>query len=180
MAISSAAVYAIVGVVSAAAGGYASYTSSEAQKEQADAYNKKLKEEALRQYKEIDSAEADAIYESHVESLQSQREFLQARSDIALQSAFTGTYGTSVDTAIQDLNVGLGQRMTEITQRRDAQLDSLTSAASQARAGADASLDRSVSLPSWYQAGAAGLSTFSRTSSTAKKIGETYRKSSTV
>lgn len=162
------------------------YSQNETEKQAAadrqaeqDRYNKELHEDAMRKYGELDKVESDAIKQSHAESLQSKREFLTTRSNIELQSAVTGTYGNSVNIAIQDLKTGLGGRMAEITERRDSQLDEITrtadAIASGVRTGADTT---KIKQPSFYSAFSTGLSTYSTVRGFGEKVDKTTKDAS--
>lgn len=167
-------IYAAVAAVSA----YTAYATSSAQADQQSAYNEQVREEAIRQYKELDGAESDAVYESHAQSLQAQREFLQARSSIELQSAASGTYGQSVDVAIRDLHTGLGQRMSDIAYTQDRNFDAINNASQRARAGAGAS-QVTIQQPSYFKAFSTGLRTYSQASNIGEGIRTTYNQTRT-
>jgi len=157
---------------SAAAGAYMQYNSSQNQASAQEAYNEGLEKEAIRQYGELDKAESDAIHASHAASLEAQKKHMEARSSIMLQSAVTGTYGNSVATAIADLNTGFGQRLGEITYRRDFELDQINRTAESIRVSAATGSDVTVRKPAWLAAAGAGISTFARTYGITKQIGE--------
>jgi hypothetical protein len=176
-ALTSTTAIAAASVATAAASGYMAYSQTESQKAQQELYNENLQKEAIRQYKELDEVEKDVIYESHAESLQAQREYMQARSTIELQAAATGTYGSAVDLAITDLNVGLGNRMSEITYNRDAQLDQVTSQAEAIQAGTAASYDTTIQQPSWYSGLSTGVSTGYRVYSAGTNLSESLKES---
>lgn len=132
---------------------------AKAQAKQQEAYNQRVKEEAIRQYGELDDEEADILYDSHAQSLQAQKEYMQARSSIELQSAASGTYGQTVDVALADLGTGLGQRTADIVYRRDANLDRINQTAEGIRSQSDANLDRSpIKQPSMFKALGDGMS----------------------
>jgi len=147
------------------------YTSVQQQKEQQKAYNKSLEKEAIRQYQELDKVEADAIQESHAESLQAQKDYLEARSSIELQAAATGTYGNSIDLAIQDLKTGFGGRMAEITYNREAKLDQVDRQAQSSRTQSGLGADRSIQAPAFYSAFASGLGTYNTLSGMSDRVG---------
>jgi len=183
-----AAAAAAIGKFTAAYGGYiaaastavsaaTAYRTSQNQRAAQEAYNEQLEKEAIRQYQELDAVEADVIYESHAESLEAQRQLMVARSTINLQAAVTGTYGNSVATAIQDLNTGFGQRMSEITVRRDVQLDHITRTAEDIQAGTAQASDLNLQQPAFYTAISAGLGTFSRTKAATSELGRAFRSS---
>lgn len=171
---SIAAVAAVVSAVTAVAGAGIAYKSSEDQKDAQEEYNRMLEKEAIRQYGELDKAESDAIYESHAESMQAQRDYLQARSNIELQSAVTGTYGNSINIAIQDLNTGLGGRMADITYKRDSQLDAIDQTAERIQTSPSMNADTSIKMPSYYAAFSSGLNTLSSTNRTLTDVGNAY------
>jgi Tfp pilus assembly protein PilN len=166
MAIGTTAAVIIAGVA-AAASAAGSYMQTKAQKDAQEEYNKQLEKQAIESYTELDKQEADAIEASHKESLQAQREYMQARSSVELQAAATGTYGQSIDLAIEDLNTGLGQRMNDIITRREMQLDNIDTQAKNIANQAKGSSDYTITPPAWYSATMTGLSTFQRTYGTA-------------
>jgi flagellar biosynthesis component FlhA len=161
MAVSTTTALIISGVT-AAAQAAASYAQSKSAADAQEEYNKQLEKQAIESYSELDKQEADAIEASHKESLQAQREYMKARSTIELQAAATGTYGQSIDVAIEDLNTGLGQRMADITSRREMQLDNIDTQAKNIRNQAKGSSDYTIQPPAFYSAGLSGLSTFSQ------------------
>ena len=169
---------AIVGAVAAIASAAVSYTTSENQEEAQDDYNKSLKDDAIRQYAELDKKEAEAIESSYRESLQSQREYLEARSSIELQAAATGTYGKSVDSVIRDLNAGFGQRISDITTRRDKYLDNIDTEAFNLQQSVKRGSDYSIQQPAFMAATESGLGTFARTYSVASAVGGAFKGSS--
>ena len=164
------AIAAVAAVGSAAV----SYKQSQDKKDAAEAYNKQLQEEAIRQYGELDAAEADAIQESHAQSMQAQRELLQARSNVQLQAAVSGTYGNSVNVAIQDLNTGFGGRMAEITYNRDSQLDEINKTAERIAASTSLNTDTSIQMPSYYKAFSSGMSTYGAMEGITSKVANAY------
>lgn len=150
---------------------YSQSQQAKAQAEAQEAYNKRVQEEAIRQYGELSDEEQDTLYDSHKNSLQAQKEFMQARSSIELQSAATGTYGQTVDVAIQDLNTGLGQRTADIVYRRDANLDRINQTAERIRTSADANFDRTpIQEPSIFKAMSDGIRTGQAVSSLGKRV----------
>lgn len=169
-----AAVGSAVTAVATAASAYTAYSSAKNQKDQQEAYNEAMKKEAAREYQQLDAVEHDAISEEHKESLQAQRDYLKARSSVLLAASVTGTYGNSVNSAIEDLNTGLGQRMSEITQKREAKLDQVDLQAQNIQAQTKSNSDNSLQMPAYYSAFASGLSTFSQTSGTADKLTNAY------
>ena len=148
-----------IATIGALGSGYMAYQQSEAQKDAQKEYNEALETEAVRQYGELDEAEGDIIYESHAQSLEAQRQLLEARSQIELESAVTGTYGGAVDAAMDDLSSGFGYKMAEVTRNKDIQLRNVVSTAESIRAGAVSSADLTPTAPSWYTAGMTGLQT---------------------
>ena len=178
MAAAGAFVAAYGGYIAAAASAvtaYTSYSAAKAQEEQQEAYNEALIKETARQYQELDAVENDAIAEEHKESLQAQRDYLKARSSVLLAASVTGTYGNSVNTAIEDLNTGLGQRLSEITQKRESKLDQIDRQADNIQAQTTASMDNSIKQPAWYSALSSGLSTYAATSGVTDKISNAYQ-----
>lgn len=150
------------------------YKQSEDAKDAQEAYNEQLKKDAIRQYGELDKAESDIIHESHSKSLQAQRDFMTARSQVELQAAVSGTYGNSVNLAIQDLKTGLGGRMADITYNREAQLDEIDRTAERIQAQPGLNADRTVSAPSWLSAGQAGIGTYQRVSDITSQVSNAY------
>lgn len=112
--------------------------------------------------------------------MQAQREYMKARSTVELQAAASGTYGQSIDLAITDLGTGLGQRMADITSRREMQLDNIDTEAKNIQAQAKGSSDYSINQPAWYSSLNTGLSTFQRTYGVASTVGNAYTESRTV
>lgn len=165
----------IVGLVLSAASAAMSYKQSQDTKEAQEEYNLALKNEAIRQYTELDSVENDAIYESHAESLQAQRELMEARSSIELGAAVTGTYGNSINIAIEDLHTGFGGRMAEINYNREAKLDEVDRQAESLRVSAGLGQDRTVHQPAFYSALSTGLSTYSAVSGVGSRVHSAYQ-----
>lgn len=163
-----------VSLVSAAASAAMSIQQSNQQKDAQEKYNKKLTEDAIRQYGELDKAESDAIYESHAQSLEAQREYLSARSQVELQAAVTGTYGNSINLAIQDLNTGVGGRMAEIAYQRESVLDAIDKKAEQIQRSPSLNADTTIQMPSYYKAFTSALNTYSVVDSVSTKIGTAY------
>jgi len=174
------AVVAIVSAVAALASAGMSYKTSKDQEKAQKHYNEYLEKQAIQQYAELDKQEADVIETSYKESMQAQREYMKARSTVELQAAATGTYGQSIDLAIQDLGTGLGQRMADITNRREMQLDNIDIEAKNIKAGAEGGSDYSINQPAWYQGLSTGLSTFQRTYGVASGVGNAYTESRTA
>lgn len=164
-----------IAAASAATTAVMSYSQAKAQEDQQEAYNEALVKETARQYQQLDAVENDAIMEEHTESLQAQRDYLKARSSVLLAASVTGTYGNSVNTAIEDLNTGLGQRMSEITQKREATLDQVDRQAENIQAQTSSSFDKTIKQPAWYSALSSGLSTYAATSGVTDKITNAYQ-----
>ena len=169
---------AIIGAVAAVASTAVSYKTNQDQIDAQEDYNKSLRDDAIRQYAELDKKEADAIESSYKESLQSQREYLEARSSIELQAAATGTYGKSVDSVIRDLNAGFGQRISDITTRRNKYLDNVDTEAFNLQQAVARGSDYTIHQPSFMVATESGLSTFARTYSIASAVGGAFKGSS--
>ena len=172
MAIGTTAAVIIAGVV-AAGSAAASYTQAKSQKDAQENYNEQLRDQAIVQYSELSKQEADVIEATYNESLQSQRKYLQARSSVELQAAASGTYGQSVDLALQDINTGFGQRMTNITKKRERELDNIDTQAENLRTSVANSTDYTIAQPAFYQAVSSGVSSFSKTYGTVSSVGET-------
>lgn len=179
MAIAPAVVYAISAITAAASAAVA-YKTSEDQVEAQEDYNKYLEKQAIEQYSELDKQEADAIEQSYKESMQAQREYMKARSTVELNAAATGTYGQSIDLAITDLGTGLGQRLGDITGKRNMQLDNIATEAKNIKASAVGGSDYSINQPSWYQGLNTGLSTFGSTYNTVSTTSDAYKQSRTA
>jgi len=175
-----AVVAAVVSAVVGAASAGVSYKASKDQEAAQEQYNEQLEKQAIAQYAELDKQEADVIESSYKESMQAQREYMKARSSVELQAAATGTYGQSIDLAIQDLGTGLGQRMSDITSRREMQLDNIDTESKNIQAGAKGSSDYSINQPAWYSGLSTGLSSGLRTYETASSVSRSYSESSTV
>ena len=181
MGLATIGVYsAYAALASAAVGSYTAYTSSKAQQDAQKEYNKSLEREAIRQYSELDEQESDAIKEANAESLQAQKEYMQARSTIELQAAATGTYGNSINTTIQDLKTGYGGRMAEIVYNREVELDNIDKQARNIQAGVGQSADRTVKKPAWYSAFQTGLGTYNSMYGTLYRVGTTKKNAEAV
>jgi len=163
---------AAIAAASAVAATATTYVSTKNQAKAQEEYNKGLEAEAIRQYGELDKAEADAIYKSHQDSMEAQKQHMVARSSMMLESAATGTYGSSLDVALADLNTGFGQRLGEITYARDFELDSINRTAEGIRQSAISGSDRTVRKPAYLAAAGAGISTFARTYGMTKQVGK--------
>jgi GTP:adenosylcobinamide-phosphate guanylyltransferase len=174
-AANASAIGAAVAVATAAATAAMSIRQSNEQADAQEKYNKKLTEDAIRQYGELDKAEADAIYESHANSMQAQREYLTARSSVQLQAAATGTYGNSMNLAIQDLNTGFGGRMADITYQRDSQLDAIDMKAEQIQRSPSMNADTTIQQPSYYTGFTTGISTYNTMSGITGKVANAYK-----
>jgi len=146
-----------------------------AEKKAANEYNERLHADAMRQYKELDSAEKDIIYESHASSLEAQRQLLEARSQVGLQAAVTGTYGNSVNIALQDIKTGFGGRMADITQTRDSQLDDVVNTAERIQANTQSRKKVAIKKPAFFSAIQTGLSTFNTVSPLAGRVAGAYK-----
>jgi hypothetical protein len=180
MAISAgaaAAIAAVTAVVSAASTAYVSIKQNQANQESQEEYNDYLNEQAIKSYAELDKQEVDVIQESYKESLESQKQYLKARSSVDLQAAATGTYGQSIDLALEDLNTGLGQRMGDITATRESRLDNIDIEAKNAQESVKANADYTLSKPSWFSGVSNGVSAFASTYNTASSTLTTYRNS---
>jgi len=172
----------IVGLIVAIVGSTVSYVqqsrANKALEESANEYNKKLQEEAIRQYGELDKVEADTVYESHAKSLDAQRQYLQARSTIALQAAVTGTYGNSVNVAIADLKTGYGGRMADIIYQRDSELEQVKNQAERIRSGTGSGSITPLKKPAFMGALQSGLSGFNTGYNIASKVGTSFNEGS--
>jgi len=168
-----AAYAAYAALAAAAVSGAIQYKTSEDTKDAQEEYNEYLTQDAIRQYGELDKAESDAIYESHAESMEAQRQFMEARSTVQLNAAVTGTYGNSVNLALQDLNTGLGGRMADITYKRESQLNAIDQQAERIQANPASQANRTVTAPSYLSAFSSALST----GSSVYKIGQAVGKS---
>ena len=142
-----------------AASYYAQQQAAKAQEKAADAKNERIQQETLRQYGEMSEAESEIVSDSYKNSIQAQADYLKSRSNIELQSAASGTYGGSVDLAIEDLNTTQGQRQADILKQRDQQLGQISQGARNLQAQSNASLDRTpIKKPSILQAATEGYS----------------------
>lgn len=150
---------AIVAGGLAAVSAASAYETSKANQKAQEDYNEQLKEDAIRQYQELDDVESDIVYESHAQSLQAQREFMLARSQIENQAAASGTQGNSIDIALADLNSGLDSRMSEIIANRDRELNNVVDTARSIERGVAQSADRTITQPSWLAGMQAGMGT---------------------
>lgn len=150
---------ALVAAAATTAGTYMTQREqAKMQAQQQKAYNDRIHEETIRQYGELSEAEQDALYDSHQGSLQAQKEYMQARSNIELQSAASGTYGQTVDVALEDLRTGKGQQTADIIYRRDRQLSDINRTAEGIRSQSAASFDRTpIKRPSILESANAGL-----------------------
>lgn len=172
---------AAAAVTSVAAGAISYKMTSDANKaaeDAADAQNKALNEEAIRQYGELDKVESDAIYESHATSLEAQKQLMEARSSVQLQAAVTGTYGNSVNVALQDIKTGFGGRMADIVQQRDSQLDEVNDVAERIQSQTGAQKVTAIKKPAFWSAIQTGLSTYQTTSGIARSVGATAKQAS--
>lgn len=171
------AIAAIAAVISAATSAYSIDTqnkAAEAEAETQDNYNEALQEEAIRQYGELHEAEADAIHQSYAESLQAQRQYLTAKSQVNLAAAATGTYGQSVGLAIGDLNKGLTYTLADINYSRESVLDQSENQAEGIQANAEAGMVSSLTAPSYVSAFSTGLSTYGTVSDVGTKVHSAY------
>ena len=92
-----------------------------------------------------------------------------------LESAVTGTYGNSVSIALADLRTGFGQRIGDITYRRDAELDQINRTAEAIKVGAAQGSDRTIRPPAFLTAASTGISTFASVYGTTQKVGTTAK-----
>jgi hypothetical protein len=133
----------------AAAKGVQAGSASKAKNEAQDAYNKGLTDEAVRQYGELDAAEADVIFENHAQSLEAQKNLLEARSEVMLRSNLTGTQGDSVDLVLSDIGRGFSSNMSEILDNKERSMENIVKDAENVRVGALRNADRSLQKPYW-------------------------------
>jgi hypothetical protein len=161
-------------VAAAAYSGITAYNTAKAEEEYQEEYNEMVVDDMVRQYNELDSVAVDAIYESHAESLQAQKEAMKARSTINLYAAATGTYGNSVSVALADVNSGLGQRLGAINHDADVKMNNLDTQAASIKASAEGNQDTTVSMPAYYSAFTTGLSTFGAVNSITGSVGNAY------
>lgn len=139
--------------------------------------NERLLQETIYKYQELDKQEADVIFDAHSKSLEAQKDFMQARSQMEASSAATGTYGQSVNTAIEDLNTSFGGRMADIISDQERSFDAINQRASDIAQGYSAGYDnRRIQQPSAFRAATSGLQTAAGIFSTASGFTEGYRK----
>lgn len=122
---------------------YMAQQAESAQKKAAEAQNKAIQEETIRQYGEMSDEENQITRDAHQQSIQAQADYMKARSQVELQSAATGTYGQSVDLAIEDLNTTQGQKQTDILRERQANMERVNQTARNIQAQSNASMNRS-------------------------------------
>lgn len=143
-------------MASAMASMYAQQQAASAQKKAAEAQNQAIQDETLRQYGELSDEENEITRDAHQQSIQAQTDYMKAKSAIELQSAATGTYGQSVDLAIEDLNTSQGQRQTDILRDRESNLERVNQTARNIQAQSNANMNRSpIKKPSVLEAGIA-------------------------
>lgn len=65
--------------------------------------NQMIFEESIRQYGELDRAEAKSIFDAHSKSISAQKEYMQARAKMETQASASGTMGQTVNTSLQAL-----------------------------------------------------------------------------
>lgn len=153
-----------ISLVSGIASGLGEQAAAEAQAEamrtRQEQYNKQVHDEAIRQYQQLDAAEADINTDAHAESLQTQKDYLKARSTVELQAAASGTYGQSVDLIIEDLQTGKAQRMADTVLRRDRLLDDVNTTAKDISANAARQFDNTpIAEPSTFNSVMTGVQT---------------------
>lgn len=172
-----AAAPVIIAAVAAIGSAATSFYTTKKQEDAQEKYNEHLRDNAIAKYSELDKQEADILEQSYKESLESQREYMQARSSVELQAAATGTYGQSIDLAIRDLSAGFGQRMADITTRREIQLDNVDTQARNIKRSVKTQADYTIQPPAYMQAMSTGLNTFASTYGTASTVQKAYRSS---
>lgn len=177
---SAGAIYAGISAAAALISAGVQYHTSEQQKDSQEEYNKYIEEQAIAQYAELDKQEVDVIESSYAESMQAQKDYLKARSSVELQAAATGTYGQSIDLAIQDLGAGFGQKIGEIAGKRERELDNIDTQAKNIKGQAEGSGDYSITQPSFYTAFSSGLSAYGSAYQTSSSVGTAIKESRTV
>lgn len=180
LAANSTAIAAATAAASAAVSYKMSSDANAAAEEAAEQQNKALNEEAIRQYGELSKVESDAIYESHASSLEAQKQFMEARSSIQLQAAVTGTYGNSVNVALQDIKTGYGGRMADIINVRNSQLDEVDMTAERIQARTGAAKVTAIKKPAFFNAIQTGFGTYQATKGIAQGVGDAFRLSQPV
>lgn len=149
-----------VGTATAMADYSAQRSAAAAKKQQQDAFNLKVRKEAVRQYSELSDDEADILYDSHKSSLKAKKEFLKARSTVQAQAAATGTGGQSIDAVINTLRAGRSERLAEVVNERDNNLADINATAAKIRADAINRQDITpIAKPNFMSSALKGIST---------------------
>lgn len=160
MSIAAAAGSLAMGAMQAISAQAEGKAMAEANKRAQKLNNERLLKETIYKYQELDKQEADVIYDAHSKSLQAQKEFMQARSQVEANAAATGTYGKSIDTAVEDLKTGYGGRMADIVYEQQSSLDNINKRASDIAQGYSAGYDtRRIKQPSAFRAITSGIGT---------------------
>lgn len=169
----------VTGVMSAMSEKSQAEAAAEAQRQRQEQYNQQVRDEAIRQYQQLDQAEADINTDAHAESLQTQKDFMKARSTVELQAAASGTYGQSVDLIIEDLQTGKAQRMADTVLRRDRLLDDVNTKAGDIQADAQSRLDNTpIAQPSTFSSVLTGVQTAASVYSFGSDLSDKFSKAS--
>lgn len=136
-----AAVPIVMAVMAAASSGIQMQQQKlnmEAEEELQAQNNQELDRAAVRQYDELSAAEREIQTQASLDSLSVQKQYIQARGRQAAMSGASGTYGSSVDAMLRDLNQTRGQNLGTINHNREVQLKDIQLQAEQIRYGARA------------------------------------------
>lgn len=153
--------------------------TAEAEQELQVQNNREIDRAAVRQYSDLSKQENEIQETAALESLEQQKQFIQARGRQLTMASATGTYGSSVDAMLRDLTQTKGQNLEQIRRNRATQLDDVRTQAEQIRFGARAQKgNRIFSKPSAGQFGLAvgsaavsgGLAGYSATRSSTREV----------
>lgn len=100
--------------------------------------NAELDKAAIRQYSDLSVTEDEIQEQSALESLEQQKQYIQARGRQLVMAGASGTYGSSVDAMLRDLTQTKGKNLQIINRNRESQLKDIQTQAEQIRYGARA------------------------------------------
>lgn len=157
---------------------------SSAAQNQADAQaarNRAQVNATIENYKELDKAEGDVVYNSAQDALDLQVQGLQAKAQAEAMASATGIRGRSSDFINSDLDRQISQGNTDLAMAQQQQLNNISAQAESLRIGTKANLDHTpIQKPSVLQAVSTGASLASAFAPTATKVTDAKRDFSKV
>ena len=112
--------------------------NAEAQAKAQEQNNQSIRLAAVQQYDDLSRAERDVIEQADLESLDQQRQHIQAQGRVNAMAGASGTYGGSVDSVLRDLVQTRGRNVAAIRSNKKTQLDDIRVQSEAIRFGARA------------------------------------------